>query len=99
MTIKHTVHTLALHIYHVYVHFRNREKIFKGNKFYEETVPKMVPKVLRCYFRMYCDTLNKLTNFIKHHGCNQPQIINTIPLNKQVAMAIAYLGSLWPTMQ
>ena len=76
-------------------HFQMEGNVFKVKNFYETTVPKLAHKV----FQMYACTLAKLTKFIERNGFIQPQTVNSVPLDKCVAMMTAYIGSQWPTMQ
>ena len=75
-----------------------KQEILKVPNFYENVVPNMPPGLFRRYFRMYKETLSTLTEYlhlVMITGNNHVAIC--IP--KKIAMACAYLGSQYPTLQ
>ena len=75
-------------------------KIQKVNNFYEITAQQMLPKYFRRYFRMYKETLDQITTYIRRTERMQDlESTSRISIDKQVAMTCAYLGSKTTTIQ
>ena len=76
-------------------HFRAiRNHIAKVRNFYEETVPQMTPRYFRRYFRMYKEGLQSLINYLAPSRTLTLLRDNArVPLEKQIAMTTAYLGT------
>ena len=82
-----------------FILFSIRNQIAKIQSFYEVTVPRMIPRYFRRYFRMYTEGLSSLINYLAPSTTMTLVHENTrIPLEKQVAMTTAYLGSKWTTL-
>ena len=82
-----------------YLLYRCRNRIVKMDNWFENTVPQMLPKEFRHFFRMYDQTLANLTLLLSHHPRLHKRSTKAIPIEKKIAMACTYLGTISPTLQ
>ena len=76
-----------------------RNNIIKVDGWFEETVPEMIPREFRRFFRMYDQTLNAVVQLVHESDHLTKYRATTIPVHKKVAMCCTYLGTITPTMQ
>ena len=69
------------------------------DNWFENTVPQMLPKEFRCFFRMYDQTLGNLTLLLSRHPRLHKRSTKAIRIEKKIAMACTYLGTISPTLQ
>ena len=80
------------------MNFSQKEQIMKIPNFYENVVPLLPPRIFRRYFRMYQDTMDQLTHYLREQ-IETNEILSRIPINKKVAMTCCFLGSTYTIIQ